>query len=177
MKIIKTKIPDVLIIKTNIYNDNRGFFTETYNQNRYVKADFNHIFLQDNLVYSKKNVLRGLHYQINMPQGKLVQCVDGSIFDVAVDLRENSEYYLNWVGVELSSKNQCQLYIPEGFAHGYCVLSESSLVSYKCTNTYNAKYEKGIIWNDSSINIDWPIQNPLLSEKDKELKPLKHYES
>jgi len=169
MKIIKTDIPEVLLIETEVYKDSRGFFTETYNQEKYNSQYFNHEFVQDNLVYSGKNVLRGLHYQINDPQGKLVQCIKGAIFDVAVDIRKDSEHYLNWVGFELSSTNNKQLYIPEGFAHGYCILSDTALVSYKCTNTYKPNFEKGIKWDDRSINIDWPLNNPILSEKDKKL--------
>jgi len=170
LKIINTEIPEVLIFDTDVYHDDRGYFTESFNQHRYNNLGFHHKFLQDNIVYSKKNVLRGLHFQINNPQGKLVQCLKGKIFDVAVDIRKNSDTFLKWVGVELSSENNKQLYIPEGFAHGYCVLSESSFVSYKCTNIYDANDEKGIIWNDQKINIKWPINNPILSEKDKQLK-------
>ncbi len=170
MKIIKTKISEVLLIETEVYKDSRGSFMETYNNEKYLSQNFSNKFIQDNLVYSKKNVLRGLHYQINKPQGKLVQCYKGAIFDVAVDIRNNSVNYLKWVGFELNSKNNRQLYIPEGFAHGYCVLSNSALVSYKCTNIYNPKFERGIKWNDKNINIKWPIENPILSEKDEKLK-------
>tara|TARA_B100001029_G_C14836851_1_gene326091 strand:- start:138 stop:656 length:519 start_codon:yes stop_codon:yes gene_type:complete len=169
LKIIETKIPEVFLIETNVYKDSRGFFTETYNLDTYSTNKFVNKFVQDNLVYSKKNVLRGLHYQINKPQGKLVQCIQGLIFDVAVDIRKNSARYLSWVGYELSSMNNRQLYIPEGFAHGYCVLSDDALVSYKCTNTYNPIFEKGVKWDDPMINIDWPIKNPILSNKDKQL--------
>ena len=134
---------------------------------------FNKIFLQDNIIYSKKNVLRGLHFQSEHQQGKLVQCIEGAIFDVAVDIRKDSTTYLKWVGMELSENNHKQLYIPEGFAHGYCVLSEHSIVSYKCTDIYHPNLERGILWNDPSINIDWPISQPILSKKDKELDLIK----
>jgi len=169
LNIIKTDIPEVIIIETNAFLDNRGLFTETYNLKRYNEKGFQHKFVQDNLVYSKKNVLRGLHYQINNPQGKLVQCIEGAIFDVAVDLRKESEHFLKWVGVNLNSENRKQFYIPEGFAHGYCVLSEKSTVTYKCTNQYHSEDERGIIWDDPNIKINWPIRNPLLSKKDRML--------
>ena len=170
MNKIKTKIPDVFIFEIDVFTDIRGSFIESFNYDEYCILGFDQKFTQDNIVFSKQNVLRGLHLQKKFPQGKLIQCIVGNIFDVAIDLRKDSQTYLKWVGVELTGNNHKQLFIPEGFAHGYCVLSKHSIVSYKCTNKFYPKYEHGILWNDPLIKIEWPIKNPILSEKDKNLK-------
>ena len=170
MKIENCNIPGVKLIYNDLYLDNRGEFIETYKKSSYFDFGIDCNFVQDNLVYSNKDVLRGLHYQESFPQGKLISVIEGEIFDVAVDINRKSNTFSEWFGTNLSKANSCQLFIPPGYAHGYCVLSESSFVSYKCTNIYDANNEKGIIWNDQKINIKWPINNPILSEKDKQLK-------
>lgn len=167
MKIKETSLPGVFLIETDVYKDSRGFFMETWNEKRYKELGLDVNFIQDNLSYSSRGVLRGLHYQHPNPQGKLVYVVQGEIFDVAVDIRVGSPNFGKWVGIILSSENKKQLYIPEGFAHGFCVLSETALFAYKCTDFYNPQTEGGIIWNDSDINIEWPIISPELSQKDK----------
>ena len=169
MKISKLEIPEVLLIEPNKYIDERGFFSETFRSDIFRKFYDGITFVQDNLVESKKNVLRGLHYQKLNPQGKLVSVIEGKIFDVAVDIRKQSKFYGKWVGLELSSDNHKQLYIPPGFAHGYCVLSAYSKVMYKCTDYYNKDDQYGIIWNDDKININWPLEKPILSDKDSKL--------
>ena len=166
MNIIATDISDVKLIELDNYPDDRGCLMESYQKIRYDDHGMNLTFVQDNLVYSKKNVLRGLHYQLNNPQGKLVQCIYGEIFDVAVDIRKGSETYGDWVGFNLSQNNNNQLFIPPGFAHGYSVLSIESLVLYKCTNYYNPNDEYGIIWNDKDLNINWRGNSFIISEKD-----------
>ena len=172
MQINKCKIPDVKLISNDSFNDSRGRFIESYKQSLYNKNEILSLFVQDNFVYSKKNVLRGLHFQKKYPQGKLVSAIYGEIFDVAVDIRQESKYYGHWVGEVLSETNCNQLYIPAGFAHGYCVLSEIAIVVYKCTEYYKPEDQYGIIWNDKDINITWPIDNPILSQKDSKLLPL-----
>ena len=169
---IETKIKDLYIIEPKVFLDERGYFMETYNKNDFEKNGLNMVFVQDNESKSKKGVLRGLHFQTRYPQGKLVRVSKGEVFDVAVDLRKNSPTYGNWEGVILSEKNKRQFYVPEGFAHGFLVLSEEAIFSYKCTNFYMPKYESGIIWNDPYININWPtdtIKELIISEKDKNL--------
>lgn len=166
MKFTRSKLPEVILIEPNSFSDDRGFFSETYHIDKFREGGITETFVQDNHVFSKKNVLRGLHFQVNHPQGKCVRCINGEIFDVAVDIRSNSPTFGEWVGVYLSSENRRQLYIPPGFAHGYCVLSDISEVLYKCTDVYHPNDEMGIIWNDPRLNIDWPIENPILSEKD-----------
>ena len=173
MKITETDLDGVLIIEPDIYGDHRGFFYETYNRERYRKSGINYDFVQDNLSSSIKNTLRGLHFQITHPQAKLVQAVSGEIFDVAVDIRPDSKNFGKWTGVILSENNKKQFLIPEGFAHGFCVLSEMALFSYKCSNFYHPADEGGIIWSDPGICIDWPIETPILSDKDKNYKTLK----
>jgi dTDP-4-dehydrorhamnose 3,5-epimerase len=160
-------IPEVILIEPRVFRDGRGFFMETYKYSDFVQAGINEHFLQDNYSRSSMGVLRGLHYQKDPhAQGKLVQCVQGRIFDVAVDIRKGSPTFRHWVGVELSEENNCMLYIPPSFAHGFLVLSESADVLYKCTREYAPEADKGIIWNDPDINIQWPIKDPVLSEKD-----------
>jgi len=172
MKIITTSIDGILIIEPKTFKDKRGFFMETYNQNRYNESGINATFVQDNLSYSVKNTVRGLHFQIKHSQAKLIQVVSGEIFDVAVDLRPNSATFGKWLGIHLSDENRRQVFIPEGFAHGYCVLSEFALFYYKCSDFYAPGDESGIIWSDPDIGIEWPVENPIISEKDKQYQKL-----
>lgn len=170
MKVIKTAIPDLLILEPKVFGDQRGFFFESYNQQTFhdvtgVAATF----VQDNHSRSGKNVLRGLHYQIKQPQGKLVRVIAGCVFDVAVDLRKSSATFGHWSGVELSGENHRQLWVPPGFAHGFLVLSEQADFLYKTTDYYAPEYERCIRWNDPDIGIDWPKNHaPLLSAKDEQ---------
>jgi len=167
---IKTPIQDLYIIEPTIFGDNRGYFMETYNYNEFKQAGLDMIFVQDNQSKSKKGVLRGLHFQKTKPQGKLVRVIDGEVFDVAVDLRKNSKTYGKWYGIVLSSENKKQFYVPEGFAHGFLVLSETAEFVYKCTNFYDPADECGLMWNDPDIGIEWPVGNDtdiILSTKDK----------
>jgi dTDP-4-dehydrorhamnose 3,5-epimerase len=171
MKIIKTEIPDVLIFEPKVFGDDRGFFMESFNQKIFNEAVGKDIhFIQDNHSKSSKNVLRGLHYQLQpYAQGKLVRCVVGEVFDVAVDIRKESKHYGKWVGVHLSADNKKQLWIPEGFAHGFFVLSDTAEFVYKTTNYYSPEHERSILWSDSDLNIEWPIDPdclPSLSQKD-----------
>jgi dTDP-4-dehydrorhamnose 3,5-epimerase len=174
LKVTPTSIPDVLIIEPDVFEDERGFFMETYHEKRYREMGIDANFVQDNLSYSKKGVLRGLHYQYPNAQAKLIHVIQGEIFDVAVDLRINSLTFGKWVGEILSNTNKKQFLIPADFAHGFCVLSETALVAYKCNTFYSAEDEKGILWNDPDLKIAWPLQNPLVSEKDQNLRLLKN---
>lgn len=161
------------VITPNVYEDSRGYFMESYNYREFSKAGINTTFVQDNQSKSVQGVLRGLHFQRKNPQGKLVRVLNGEIYDVAVDIRKESKSYGTWFGIFLTSDNQKQLYIPEGYAHGFLVLSEYAVVSYKCTDFYYPEYEDGIIWNDSQLNIDWPlhkVKKIMLSQKDEKLK-------
>jgi dTDP-4-dehydrorhamnose 3,5-epimerase len=167
MNVIETKLPGVLIFEPKVFGDSRGFFMETWNKQRYEEAGITGNFVQDNLSYSSYGVLRGLHFQNPNAQGKLVYVIEGEVFDVAVDIRVGSPKFGQWVGVTLSSENKRQFYVPEGFAHGFCVTSETALFAYKCTDIYNPSAEGGILWNDPDIGIEWPIVNPILSDKDK----------
>jgi len=168
MQVVKTLIPDVLLIKPKVFGDVRGFFLETYNKERYMAAGFPDVELvQDNHSGSRKGVLRGLHFQRNHPQGKLVQVATGSVFDVAVDIRVGSPTFGQWYGCVLSDENHHQLWIPPKFAHGFCVLSDTADFVYKCSDYYRPEDEGGLLWNDPGVGIDWPIESPLLSEKDK----------
>ncbi|TCN77390.1 dTDP-4-dehydrorhamnose 3,5-epimerase [Shewanella fodinae] len=171
MNVIDTEIPDVKIIEPQVFGDDRGFFMETWNQKKFEELVTGQRtnFVQDNHSKSKKGVLRGLHYQTQNSQGKLVRVIKGVVFDVAVDLRKNSESFGQWVGVYLSEENKKQLWIPEGFAHGFYVCSDGAEFVYKCTDFYNPKVEISIFWNDKDINIDWPICKDgelIISEKD-----------
>jgi dTDP-4-dehydrorhamnose 3,5-epimerase len=168
-------IPAVVLIEPKVFEDGRGFFMETYKMPDFVAAGINVDFVQENHSRSSKGVLRGLHYQ-NPPfaQGKLVRAVRGEIFDVAVDIRKGSPTWGKWVGVILSEENKNILYVPAGLAHGFCVLSKIAEVLYKTTNVYSAESEAGIIWNDEDLNIDWPVKEPILSEKDRELPTLRN---
>ncbi len=168
MKVTPTSIPSVLIIEPKVFGDTRGFFFESFNQrafNRATGLDVN--FVQDNHSRSSKRVLRGLHYQIQQPQGKLVRVVRGSVFDVTVDLRKSSPTFGQWVGMELTEDNHCQLWIPPGFAHGFYVLSDSADFLYKTTDYYAPEFECSLVWNDPTIGIVWPIDTqPIISVKD-----------
>lgn len=173
MQIIDTKIADVKIIEPNIYGDDRGFFLETFSETRYQEQlGITESFVQDNHSRSQHHVLRGLHFQTNNPQGKLVRTVTGEVFDVAVDIRPDSPTFKQWVGVTLSESNRRQLWIPVGLAHGFVVLSEKADFEYKCTEYYDPSSEQCIIWNDPDLNIQWPVNHPILSDKDKQGKRL-----
>ena len=168
MKFIPSDVlPGVVIIEPDVYRDHRGFFLETYQAEKYSQHGIQLTFVQDNVSFSKRGVLRGLHYQLRRPQGKLVWVVHGEIFDVAVDIRKDSPALGQWTGSALSSDNHLQVYIPAGFAHGFCVLSETALIAYKCTDYYDSADEHGILWNDPSLNIEWTVDYPVLSDRDK----------
>ncbi|MCF4175276.1 dTDP-4-dehydrorhamnose 3,5-epimerase [Vibrio sp. McD22-P3] len=172
MKVIDTKIPEVKIIEPQVFGDERGFFMETWQQKKFeefVTGGKPTTFVQDNHSKSKKGILRGLHYQTENTQGKLVRVVSGEVFDVAVDVRKGSATFGQWVGVTLSAENKRMLWVPEGFAHGFYVTSDEAEFVYKCTDYYNPEKEESIVWNDNTINIAWPLvqEAPLLSEKDK----------
>jgi dTDP-4-dehydrorhamnose 3,5-epimerase len=157
MKLIETALPGVLIIEPTVFGDARGFFAETYHEQRYREQGLDVTFVQDNQSRSRYGVLRGLHYQLTQPQGKLVRVSAGRVFDVAVDVRCGSAHFGQWVGVELDAESQRQLYIPPGFAHGFCVLSDYADFNYKCTDYYHPQSEQGIIWNDATVAIEWPL--------------------
>jgi dTDP-4-dehydrorhamnose 3,5-epimerase len=167
-------IPDVILILPKIFNDTRGFFIESYKYSDFEKAGIRAAFVQDNHSKSIKGVLRGLHYQKSpRAQGKLIRCIRGEIFDVAVDIRKDSPYYGKWVGRSLSEENKEMLYIPQGFAHGFLVLSDTAEILYKTTDEYSPAHDRGIFWNDPAIGIKWGIDEPLVSEKDRNLPMLK----
>ena len=169
----KLKIQEIILVTPRIFKDNRGIFFESFKQSEFAANGITEKFIQDNISKSSKGVLRGLHYQINPhAQGKLVRCLSGSIFDVAVDIRKSSSTFGQWVSVELNNENQQMVYIPPGFAHGFYTQSEKAEVMYKVTEEYNSNSERGIIWNDEEISINWPSTNALLSEKDMALKGL-----
>ncbi|HCR71925.1 MAG TPA: dTDP-4-dehydrorhamnose 3,5-epimerase [Anaerolineae bacterium] len=177
MEFIPTKIPDVILIEPKIFGDERGFFLETYRQNKFIEAGISANFVQENHSSSQNGVLRGLHYQIRQPQGKLVRVIAGEIWDIAVDIRRNSPTFCQWVGIILSAENKCQLWIPPGFAHGFYVLSEKAEVTYKVTDYYAPEFECTILWNDTQLAIDWKISTPpILSQKDLSGKLLKESE-
>ena len=175
MKVIDTKIPDVKLLEPQVFGDERGFFMETFRDEWFKKNVANRTFVQENHSKSVKGVLRGLHYQTENTQGKLVRVVSGAVFDVAVDMRENSPTFGQWVGEILSAENKRQLWVPEGFAHGFVVLSDEAVFAYKCTDFYHPNDEGGLIYNDPDIGIDWPIEgiNLIMSEKDTKWKGLK----
>ena len=166
MKVTETKLPGVVIVEPDVYGDERGFFLETWSQKRYAEAGLPKTFVQDNMSYSHKGILRGLHLQHPHGQGKLVHVVAGEVFDVAVDVRVGSPTFGQWDGVLLSAENHKQIYIPPGFAHGFCVTSDSALFAYKCTELYKREAELGIAYNDPDIGIQWPIDDPRVSAKD-----------
>lgn len=166
MKITELSLPGLLLIETKRFGDPRGYFVETWNKARYEKAGISKSFVQDNLSFSKKGVLRGLHFQQQQAQAKLVTVLQGEVFDVAVDIRVGSPTFGQWEAVTLSGDNHYQLYIPEGLAHGFCITSEEALFAYKCTDFYHPQSEKTLLWNDPDIGIQWPLSDPALSEKD-----------
>lgn len=166
MKITETELPGVLIVEPDVFRDDRGFFLETYHRDRYVAAGLPFPFVQDNHSRSCRGTLRGLHAQSRRPQGKLVRAVTGELFDVAVDIRRGSPTFARWVGVVLSEENRRQVYIPPGFAHGFCVLSAQADVDYKCTDVYDPGFELALLWSDPEVGIRWPVTSPLLSRKD-----------
>ena len=174
MQFIPTKIPDVILVEVTKFGDHRGFFMETYHAEKFSAAGISATFIQDNHASSQKNILRGLHYQLKFPQGKLIRCIQGEILDIVVDIRRSSSTFGEWVGEILSSENAKQLYVPPGFAHGYVVRSEQAEVEYKCTELYHPEDEYGILWNDPEIDIEWGIESPILSEKDKQQPLLKN---
>lgn len=173
MNVIKTKLPGVVIIEPKVFGDTRGFFMETFSQAKYEQIGICGPFVQDNLSFSTRGVLRGLHYQQPNTQGKLVSVVQGEVFDVAVDIRTGSPTFGQWVGVNLSGENHRQLWVPQGFAHGFCVLSETTYFTYKCTDVYMPSAEGGIMWNDPDIGIEWPLKDIVLSDKDQVYPRLK----
>ena len=173
MKVTPTRLPEVQVIEPQIFVDERGWFREDFRDTRFEEHGLPTRFRQENQSYSKRGVLRGLHYQMAHPQGKLITCVSGEVFDVAVDIRHGSPTFRQWVGVQLSGDNPRQLWIPPGFAHGFCVLSDSARVSYKCTDVYVPSDERGLLWCDPELSITWPIQDPILSAKDRANRPLR----
>lgn len=173
MNVKETKLAGVLVLEPNVFSDERGFFLETWKSTRYENAGIEGPFVQDNVSFSNKGVLRGLHFQYPQAQGKLVQVLSGQVVDVAVDVRVGSSTFGHWVSEVLSDANHRQIYIPPGFAHGYCVTSQTAVFLYKCTDFYNSATESGIIWNDPDLNIDWPIKEPVLSPKDANYSRLK----
>ena len=172
MKVINTCLSGVLILEPEVFGDRRGFFKESFNAKRYREVGIDLLFVQDNCSRSQRGVLRGLHFQKSRPQGKLVSCTAGCVYDVAVDIDPSSSTFGHYVGVELSDENHRQLWIPPGYAHGFCVLSASADFHYKCTDFYDPSDEGGLLWSDSSVAIDWPITNPSLSSKDRNLPTL-----
>ena len=172
MKVIETELSGVKIFEPAVFSDSRGCFLETWQKKNYEAAGIESSFVQDNVSVSQKNVLRGLHYQYPHPQGKLVQLLAGEVLDIAVDIRLGSPTFGKWVSVELSETNYRQLYIPPGFAHGFCVVSDRAVFSYKCTDYYDPASEGGIAWDDADLNINWPVDKPKLSVKDSKYPKL-----
>ncbi|MDP4090749.1 MAG: dTDP-4-dehydrorhamnose 3,5-epimerase [Bacillota bacterium] len=172
---IETKIKDLYIIEPMLFGDNRGYFMESYNKKDFFEAGLTMEFVQDNESKSKKGVLRGMHFQTRHTQGKLVRVTEGEVFDAAVDLRKGSPTFGQWEGVLLTSENKRQFYVPEGFAHGFLVVSDTAVFNYKCTDYYAPEFDSGLLWNDEEVGIQWPlegIEEILLSEKDKKQKKL-----
>jgi dTDP-4-dehydrorhamnose 3,5-epimerase len=166
MRVLETKLPGAVIVEPDVFGDARGYFLETWNRKRYAAAGLDVDFVQDNLSFSQRGTLRGLHFQNPGTQGKLVSVLIGEVYDVAVDVRHGSPSFGQWIGVALSAENKRQFYVPPGFAHGFCVTSETALFAYKCTDFYNPETEGSVLWNDPELGIDWPIKEPLLSKKD-----------
>lgn len=178
MEVVETKLKGVLVIKPKVFEDARGYFFESYNAQLFKQAGLHLNFVQDNQSLSQKGVLRGLHFQ-NEPyaQGKLVRVITGAVYDVAVDIRQSSPTYGEWFGLELNEKNKWMMYIPEGFAHGFATLRDNTIFSYKCTNFYNKASEDCLLWNDSDIDINWGLDDPMLSEKDLQGKRMQDFVS
>lgn len=172
MRVRETSLPGVLILEPQVFRDERGFFLETFSTKRLAGSGVPENFAQDNHSRSTRGVVRGLHYQLNHPQGKLIHAASGRIFDVAVDIRRGSPTFAKWFGVELNDENLFSLWVPGGFAHGFCVLSEVADVIYKCTVLYEADDDRGVAWNDPLIGIDWPVDNPVISSKDSAYETL-----
>jgi len=172
MKVLETDLPGVLVVEPTVHGDHRGFFLETYHRARYAEHGIDGAFVQDNHSRSEGAILRGLHAQGRRPQGKLVRAVEGTIFDVAVDIRVGSPSFGRWVGVELSAESFRQLWVPPGFAHGFCVLSGAAQVEYKCTELYAPDDELTVAWDDPEIGVAWPLDQPVLSDKDRRAKTL-----
>ena len=172
MKIIPTTIPEVRLIEPDVYRDNRGWFFESFNEERWSAAGLPTEFRQDNQSHSNRDVVRGLHYQLRRPQGKLISCVRGSAFDVAVDIRVGSPTFGRWVAVDLTADRPELLWIPPGFAHGFYARSDDTVIQYKCTDVYVPSDEYGILWNDAELAITWPGRKPQLSQRDRDLPPL-----
>ncbi|HUH56712.1 MAG TPA: dTDP-4-dehydrorhamnose 3,5-epimerase [Rhodanobacter sp.] len=173
MKVIETALPGALVLEPQVFGDARGFFYESYNEAKYREAGIDRRFVQSNVSRSAKGVLRGLHYQWPNPQGKLVSVLEGEVYDVAVDIRQGSPTFGQSAGVMLTAENHRHFWVPEGFAHGFCVLSEFATFSYQCTALYDPKADAGIRWNDAALGIDWPVSDPLLSDKDR-ITPFLH---
>jgi dTDP-4-dehydrorhamnose 3,5-epimerase len=172
LQVIPQAIPEVKLVIPDVFGDSRGFFQETFHAEKYRAAGITVSFVQDNWSHSTKGTLRGLHYQLPNPQDKLVWAVSGEIFDVAVDVRRGSPTFGKWVGAVLSAANHHQFFIPAGFAHGFCVMSDEADFVYKCSAYYSPKDENGILWSDPSLNIPWPVSAPILSQRDAGLTPL-----
>jgi dTDP-4-dehydrorhamnose 3,5-epimerase len=172
VNIVATDLPEVLVIEPRVFRDDRGFFVESFHDERFTQAGLPARFRQDNHSRSVRNVLRGLHYQLEHPQGKLVTCMQGVVFDVAVDVRVGSPTFGRWTGITLSGDEPRFVWIPAGFAHGFCALSDVADVTYKCTTVYQADDDRGVLWNDPAIGIQWPVSEPLLSPKDRRNAPL-----
>jgi len=166
MNVVATRLPEVLIIEPRVFGDARGYFFESWSAARYAEAGVGGPFVQDNISRSRRGILRGLHLQNPHAQGKLVSALEGEVFDVAVDVRVGSPRFGQWVGELLSSRNRRQLWVPQGFAHGFCVLSEDAIFHYKCTDSYHPESELSVAWNDPAIGVEWPIDAPTLNEKD-----------
>lgn len=177
MKVEKTGLAGVIILEPDVYYDERGFFMEIYQQERYEQLGITNTFVQDNLSFSRKGVLRGLHYQFPNGQAKLVFVVEGEIFDVAVDIRKGSPTFGRWISVILSKENKREIFIPAGFAHGFCVLSDTAIVVYKCSDFYSPENEWGVLWSDPDLAINWPVESPTVSEKDSSYPRLKNIPS
>jgi dTDP-4-dehydrorhamnose 3,5-epimerase len=176
MKFIATDIPGVIVVEPQVFRDERGFFLETYHLRKYQEGGIDAVFVQDNHSRSQRGSVRGLHAQVRRPQGKLIRAIEGEIYDVAVDIRRGSPHFGQWVGVWLSAENFRQVYIPPGFAHGFCVTSEVAQVEYKCTDFYDPEGEISVLWNDPDLKVDWPLEeihSPILSKKDMVAKPLR----
>jgi dTDP-4-dehydrorhamnose 3,5-epimerase len=173
LNVIETSLPGVLVLEPKVFADERGFFMETYHADRFREIGIDAIFVQDNHSRSARGVLRGLHYQEPNPQGKLVRCTKGALFDVAVDIRVGSPHFGKWAGVELTEENRRMLWVPAGFAHGFCALADISDLAYKVTALYDGKSDRVILWNDPDLQIAWPIRDPLLSPKDAAAPRLK----
>jgi len=172
MQLRPTDLPDVLLLEPRVFEDPRGFFMETYRKETFAQAGLSLEFVQDNHSQSTQGTLRGLHYQIQHAQGKLVRVIRGAVFDVAVDLRRWSPTFGRWVGVTLSAENRRSIYIPPGFAHGFCVTSPVAEFVYKCTDYYSPQHERTLLWNDPALGITWPVSDPILSDKDRRGVPL-----